>query len=94
MPIVTMIAGPNGSGKSTLTRELGRRGIRLGTYLNADDIAATMSGDPQIIAAAAQQVVRERRAEAINKTCCSHYRRTHQQFALAGNTALVAKIYG
>jgi predicted ABC-type ATPase len=66
MPIVTMIAGPNGSGKSTLTRELERLGIPFCTYLNADDIAAAMSGDPHIIAAAAQQVVRERRAEAIN----------------------------
>jgi predicted ABC-type ATPase len=60
-----MIAGPNGSGKSTLIRELGRMGIPFGRYLNADDIAATMSGDPQIVAAAAQQLVRERRAEAI-----------------------------
>lgn len=61
-----MIAGPNGSGKSTLTRELERLGIPLGIYLNADDIAATMSGDPQMVAAAAQQMVRERRAAAIN----------------------------
>ena len=65
MPIVTMIADPNGSGKSTLTRELERLGIPLGIYLNADDIAATMSGDPHMVVAGAQQVVRERRAEAI-----------------------------
>ncbi len=66
MPIVTMIAGPNGSGKSTLTRELERQGIPLGLYLNADDIAAKMSGAQTMVAAAAQKVVRERRAEAIN----------------------------
>lgn len=61
-----MIAGPNGSGKSTLTRELERFGIPLGIYLNADDIAVGMSGDPQVVAVAAQQMVRERRAAAIN----------------------------
>jgi predicted ABC-type ATPase len=60
-----MIAGPNGSGKSTLTHELQRLGINLGIYLNADDIAATMKGDPTDIAIAAQQIVRERRAEAL-----------------------------
>jgi predicted ABC-type ATPase len=65
MPLVTMIAGPNGSGKSTLTRELERLGIPLGQYLNADDIAVGLTGDPVTVAATAQQVVRDRRAEAL-----------------------------
>jgi predicted ABC-type ATPase len=39
---MVMIAGPNGSGKTTLTRHLVMAGVSLGTYINADDIAATL----------------------------------------------------
>src|SRR4051794_28880704 len=41
-----MIAGPNGSGKSTLIRELARRGVELGRYINADEIDASLPGPP------------------------------------------------
>ena len=40
MPKLTVIAGPNGSGKSTLISYLRSNGFDLGTYINADDIAA------------------------------------------------------
>lgn len=64
-----MIAGPNGSGKSTLTAELVGRGIELGEYLNADDIAKGMTGPPAEVAANAQAEVRRRRQESLdNKT--------------------------
>jgi predicted ABC-type ATPase len=42
---MTMVAGPNGSGKTTLTRHLAARGIDLGIYINADDIA---TGFPEL----------------------------------------------
>jgi predicted ABC-type ATPase len=65
MPIVTMIAGPNGSGKSTLTNMLVKRGISFGEYLNADNIAKDLVGDPVTTASLAQQMVRDARAEAL-----------------------------
>ncbi len=60
-----MIAGPNGSGKSTLTNELRKRGIEFGEYLNADDIAKSMTGEPIDVAAQAQSQVRQRREKAL-----------------------------
>lgn len=40
MPKLRLIAGPNGSGKTTLTKELRERyAVKLGQYLNPDDIA-------------------------------------------------------
>lgn len=39
MPLLTVVAGPNGSGKSTLISYLAEKGIELGHYINADDIA-------------------------------------------------------
>lgn len=65
MPVVTMIAGPNGSGKSTLINLLIERGVTLGAYANADDIAKNLVGKPQETAARAQQMVRNARAEAL-----------------------------
>jgi predicted ABC-type ATPase len=62
-----MIAGPNGSGKSTLIDLLGKAGIVFGEYLNADDIARTLSGTPQEAALAAQVQVRERRQQALDE---------------------------
>jgi predicted ABC-type ATPase len=62
-----MIAGPNGSGKSTLIAELLKRRIYLGEYLNADDIALTLSGDIQTVSAQAQAIVRERRLTALEQ---------------------------
>jgi predicted ABC-type ATPase len=37
-----MVAGPNGSGKSTVIGLLRAQGVRLGAYLNADDIEAQL----------------------------------------------------
>ena len=52
-------------GKSTLKAKLEAEGLSFGRYLNADDIARTMTGDPRQIASAAQQVVREQRDRAM-----------------------------
>jgi predicted ABC-type ATPase len=71
MSVAVMIAGPNGSGKSTLIATLKAAGIEFGEYLNADDIARDMSGDPVDIALAAQLEVRRRREAAL------HERRDH-----------------
>ena len=44
-PFLLMVAGPNGSGKTTLTATLREAGIKLGVYINPDNIAAGLSGD-------------------------------------------------
>ena len=41
-PFLLIIAGPNGSGKTTLTNRLRTTGYDLGTYINADEIAARL----------------------------------------------------
>jgi predicted ABC-type ATPase len=46
MPRVTMFAGPNGSGKTTLHRQLVTQGLDFGHYLNADDLARELGGNP------------------------------------------------
>jgi predicted ABC-type ATPase len=51
-----VIAGPNGSGKSTLTDLLAEQGADLGTYINADQIAATLD---------LPEPMRSRRAQAL-----------------------------
>ena len=67
MPQLNVIAGPNGSGKSTLISKLLAEGIALGEYLNADDIAANLTGPPDEIAREAQQIVRDRRIAALRE---------------------------
>lgn len=62
-----MIAGPNGSGKSTLIAHLRRAGIDFGEYLNADDIARGLEGEPADVARSAQVEVRERRQAALSE---------------------------
>lgn len=65
-PVVTMIAGPNGSGKSFLKASLTHDGIAFGEFLNADDIAKTLDGDPVTVGRRAQEIVRERRDTALS----------------------------
>lgn len=56
-----MFAGPNGSGKTTLHNKLVSQGLDFGHYLNADDMARELGGDPAAAAAAAQLAVRDKR---------------------------------
>lgn len=67
MPVLTVVAGPNGSGKSTLTNILIQRGVSLGEYLNADDIARALDGPPGEVSLRAQQVVRDKREAALRE---------------------------
>lgn len=60
-----MFAGPNGSGKSTLMRRHSDAGSDFGLWLNADDIAANLSGDRAIVAVEAQEAVRAARESAM-----------------------------
>ena len=62
MPFIAMVAGPNGSGKTTLIQHLRSRGVDLGEYVNADDIAADLSGPYQARVRTAQAIADERRA--------------------------------
>ena len=64
-PFVVVVAGPNGSGKTTPTNELRRRGIDLGVYVNADDIASGLAGDEQSRTRRAQDLAEERRQSCI-----------------------------
>ncbi|MEY2925886.1 MAG: hypothetical protein RL367_363 [Pseudomonadota bacterium] len=50
-----------------MTRIALRRGIELGDYLNADDIASGLGGDPRQRAAVAQNQVRELRQKAMEQ---------------------------
>jgi len=43
IPRVRMVAGPNASGKTTLTRHLQALDLKLGYYVNADDLEAELS---------------------------------------------------
>lgn len=68
-PILAIFCGPNGSGKTTLTKEILRAGVDLGTYVNPDDIAATLSGTPEERTKAAQD-----RADAERERCLAERR--------------------
>ncbi len=65
MPYVAMIGGPNGSGKSTLIGHLREQGIDLGEYINADDIAAGLTGSYESRTREAQKIADERRAACL-----------------------------
>ena len=67
MPVLTVVAGPNGSGKSTLTSTLKKAGVTFGEYLNADDIARSLQGELQEISVRAQEIVREKRTDALDQ---------------------------
>lgn len=64
-PVLAIFCGPNGSGKSTLTKEIRRRGIDLGTYINPDDIAAELIGSLEERTATAQRHADERREQCL-----------------------------
>lgn len=78
-PVLAVFCGPNGSGKSTLTREIRRNGIDLGTYINPDDIAATLKGTPEERSRTAQRIADEERERCLRErvdfafeSVCSH----------------------
>jgi hypothetical protein len=63
MPFVVMVAGPNGSGKTTLTSYLRARKVKLGRYINADDIAGTLAGSYDERVRAAQVIADQQRTD-------------------------------
>ena len=65
MPVVTMIAGPNGSGKSTLKAYLEARGADFGEWLNADELARSLTGSAEARSLQAQERVRAARIAAM-----------------------------
>lgn len=67
MPFVLMVAGPNGSGKTTLTQHLRQSGIELGHYINADDIAAGLSGSYGARVRAAQDIADAERQKRLQE---------------------------
>ncbi len=68
-PVLAIFCGPNGSGKSTLTKEILRRGVDLGTYINPDDIAAELTGSLEERTRAAQK-----RADELREQCLAERR--------------------
>lgn len=63
-PILAIFCGPNGSGKTTLTKEIVRKGVDLGNYINPDDIALGLTGTPEERTKEAQ-----RRADEMRERC-------------------------
>jgi predicted ABC-type ATPase len=58
-PRLRLIAGPNGSGKTTLANNVlikDHPKVRLGQYLNPDDIARHINLEPDVAAKMAQQI--------------------------------------
>jgi predicted ABC-type ATPase len=68
MPFVTMVAGPNGSGKSTLTASLDDSQVRLGEYINADEIMQSITGSWEERSREAQ-----RRADELRASCLTRH---------------------
>ncbi|MGB9366796.1 MAG: zeta toxin family protein, partial [Xanthobacteraceae bacterium] len=63
-PFLLVVAGPNGAGKTSLTAHLRER-FDFGTYINPDDIAATLEGSYDHRVRQAQDLADNLRAEAI-----------------------------
>ena len=64
-PFVLMIAGPNGSGKTTLSNQLRNDGVDFGRYINADDIARSLSGSYDARVRAAQEIADSERRKCL-----------------------------
>lgn len=61
-PIVALIGGPNGAGKTTISRQV-MLALNVERFINADEIAAGMSDDPQSVAIeAGRQMLKELKA--------------------------------
>ena len=60
-PRIVILAGPNGAGKTTASRYLLRDALGMGEFVNADVIAAGLSGfAPESVAFEAGRIVRKR----------------------------------
>ncbi len=64
-PILLMFAGPNGSGKSTITEVFKRQSLLPKNYVNADEIAKNLLGEPIEIANRAMQIAEAQRQQWI-----------------------------
>lgn len=62
-----LVAGPNGAGKTTFTKQLLTHHVNLGVYVNPDDIAKTLHGDPESCAKEAQQIAIHTREQLLFK---------------------------
>jgi predicted ABC-type ATPase len=66
-PVILMFAGPNGSGKSTVTEIIRRQIFFPDNYVNADEIAQTLDGNPVEIATQAMQIAQIQRQQLISQ---------------------------
>ncbi len=66
-PVILMFAGPNGSGKSTVTEIVRRQNFLPDNYVNADEIAKTLVGDPVAIAIQAMQIAQTQRQQLMSQ---------------------------
>lgn len=62
-----LVAGPNGAGKTTFTEQLLKHQVNLGVYINPDNIAKTLSGEPEWRAKAAQQLAIRQREQLLSE---------------------------
>ncbi|MBL8877028.1 MAG: AAA family ATPase [Phycisphaerae bacterium] len=64
MPSILILAGPNGAGKTTISREVLANTLGITEFVNADVIAAGLSGfDPERVAFAAGRIMLARLRE-------------------------------
>jgi len=77
-----ILGGPNGAGKTTAAQDLLRPNLRIGEFVNADDIASTLApADPDTAAFAAGKATLRRvrramaqgRSFAVETTCAGHW---------------------
>lgn len=60
-PVIVVLGGPNGAGKTTIAREVLEKTLGITEFVNADTIAAGLSGfDPERAAFAAGRVMLQR----------------------------------
>ncbi len=61
-----LVAGPNGAGKSKFTTEVLIKHVNLGTYINPDEIAKTLTSDEFSNARQAQQIAKQQRERLLS----------------------------
>ncbi len=64
-PRLRLVAGPNGAGKSTFTEKLLKKQVKLGIYVNPDEIAKTLTGEEWHRAKEAQQIAIHQREQLL-----------------------------
>lgn len=83
-PRIVILAGPNGAGKTTASKHLLRDALGIGEFVNADIIAAGLSGfAPKSVAFEAGRIVLKRIHTLFNQRASSAFETTLSGKSLA-----------